>query len=265
MRIWAAFAGLCLLASPTLAREAGPLAASEVVKLSDEQLARRIFGPLASNLFVSNRPRETNALQRSWDVWFWTRAHEDSLNPGICETTRIIVRLERGLGGTRNDPVLMLRGIETQSAFIIQNRAFADRGFGFEPKELEGLEAACQALDPGRDAIPADNSWQLMKAIEFANQLGTAARAGRAPVPIDCTRIHFSAPPPSSEAECLKEISSLSERTVYSVTSCGQGPLAGGDCIRIQSDDWFIYVQLDSAQNMTRVAIEGVEDTNAIV
>jgi hypothetical protein len=264
MRVGAAFAGLCLLATPALAREPGPLTASEVVKLSDEQLVHRIFGPLATNLFVGVRPREERLHRPSWTIWFWTRAHEDSLNPGICETTRIIVELDRGLGSDPKNPALVLRSIETQSAFIIQNRAFADRGFGFEPKELEGLDAACQSLDPSRDAIPADNSWQLMKAYAFANALGAAARAGRAPVPIDCTRIHFSGPPPSSEAECLKEISRLSERTVYSVTSCGAGPLAGGDCIRIQSDDWFIYVQLDRGQEMTRVAIEGMEDLNQI-
>ena len=263
MRIAAAFAALFLLATPALARDEAPLRLSERVKLPGDQLARRIFGPLSSNLLVANRPREVSALRFNWDVWFWTRAHEDTLTPGICASTRIIVHLERGLGGDRNDPVVALRDIETQATFLIQNRAFADRGFGFEPKELAGLEPACQAADP-RWSIPADSSWQLMKAFEVANALGAAARAGRAPVPIDCTRIHFAGPPPASEAECLKQISSLSEKIVVGVASCGEGPLSTGDCIRIQTFDWFIYIQLDRAQKMVRAAFEGVEDTSAV-
>ena len=263
MRVGAAFAALFLLAGPTLARAEAPLRLSEIVKLPDDQLARRIFGPLASNLFVTNRPRETSALRFNWDLWFWMRAREDSLTPGICASTRIIVHLERGLGGDRTDPVVALRDIETQTTFLVQNRAFADRGSGFEPKELEGLDAACQSADP-RWSLPADSSWQLMKAFQFANQLGAAARAGRSAVPIDCTRIHFSGPPPASESECLKQIAGLSEKMVDGVASCGEGPLANGDCIRVQTYEWFIYFQLDRSQKMTRVAIQGVEDTRAV-
>jgi hypothetical protein len=259
----AAFLVLCLLASsPAPARESAPLTVSELAKLSDGQVARRIFGPLAPDLFVSIRPGTATARWRGERIWFWTRPREDRSNPGLCRTDRMIVSLEPVGTKPTGDRLVRLASIETRTYFIVRNPALAERGSG-TPKELEGLEAACAALDPRRDSIPADSGWQLMKALSLANELGAAARAGRAPVPIDCTRLRFSGPPPRDEAECLKEISGLSERLVAGVRSCGERPALDGSCISVQAANRFISFVLDHDRKMVRVSIEGMEDLSS--
>lgn len=264
MRGAAALIGLALVAAPAAARDAGPLKWSELAKLSDDQLARRIFGPLAGNLVVGPRSR-VDRFRRDSSVWFWTRPRKDWLRPGICSTDRTIVALEVVPGSSHgDDSTLAISRIQTDTYYLVQNRAFADRGgYGFTPKELAGLDAACAEANP-LDATQADDGAQLMTAFKIANELGSAARAGRAPAPIDCSHIHFSGPAPASEAECLKEISRLSEKSVDAVQSCGEGPVLSGTCIRIQTTDSFIYVLLDREEKMVRVAIEGIEDTRSV-
>lgn len=258
-----ALAAPALAAAPAEVPGQRPLRESELTTLSDSELAGRIFGPLAAALVVGPRLR-AHPIGRGGEVWFWTRARKDGLKPGICATDRTIVSLEPVPGtGAGGDPGLAIRGIRTDTYFLIANRAFAERGFGFTPNELAGLDAACARLNP-RDGTQADSSWQLMKAFELANQLGSVARAGRATFPLDCSRIHFFGPAPASETECLKEISRLGERLVDAVRSCGEGPVLSGACIRIQTPDWFIYVLLDREQKMVRAAVEGIEDTRAI-
>ena len=61
-----------------------------------------------------------------------------------------------------------------------------------------------------------------MSAFEMVKKLGDAARAGRAPAPIDCSRLNFNRDPPASEAECLAEFKTLGETSVASTTECAE-------------------------------------------
>lgn len=258
---------LALLAAPAPAaeRKPEPLTRSELQTLTDEALARRIFGPLAADLFVGIRPDKDD---RSWGavaIWFYTRARKDWLHPGLCVADRIIVYLDDAPLRAFDSPGMGLRTIRVDTNYIIRDLKMAIRGSGFDPKELEGQDEACARLDPRRDSIPAESGWQLMKAREVLNQLGEMARAGKASVPIDCRHLRFAGPPPESEAECLKALSVLSERSVEGVQSCADSQVTGGLCLRVQTWDWFIYFVLRWAdQSLERVIVHGVEDTSAI-
>jgi hypothetical protein len=264
MRAVAALLTLTFVSTTALAGEPASLTRSEVRSLSDQALARRIFGPLASDMSVSNR---TNRNPRLWGpeiIWFWTRPRR-SWTPGVCETDRIIVHLEPGLpsqaGGDRS---LRLHGLVVQTYFIVQNRELARRLTGIDPREMEGLDVACAALDPRRDGIPADDSGQLMKALSLISELGEAARAGRTPAPLDCSRMNWNGDPPVDEAACLRELAILRENQVGWVAGCAEAVVFETNCIRVLSSDWFIYFLYRPDQRLTRIIVRGIEDTSAI-
>lgn len=253
---------VCLVGVPASASEPAPITRSELRSLSDEALVIRVFGPLARDLFVSRIDRESILPRRPVEIWFSTRARPSDA-PGVCVTDRSIVRFEPALPWTDSQP-MRLRAIETQASFIIQNRDLAMRETGIDASELEGFEERCAALDPRRDSTPADSGWQLVKAISLINELGEAARAGRAPVPIDCQHLRFSGPPPTNEAECLRELSHLGEHSVGWVQGCAEAVVINGTCIRVLTNDWFIYFILTTSQRMERVIVRGIEDTSAV-
>jgi hypothetical protein len=264
MRLAAAFLILLLPAAPASAADPAPLTRSELSSLSDEGLARRIFGPLAGDVVASRPISSARPWSDSW-VWFYTRPRKDWLRDGLCVTDRMIVHLTPVALSLGDNPALRLHSIAVDTNYIIRDRKMANRLSGFDPKELEGQDEACAKLDPRRDSTPAENGWQLMEALQLANELGAAARAGRAPVPIDCTRIHFSGPGPADEAACLKELATLSEVMVDGVQSCADPEVTGGLCIRVQTWDWFIYFVLSwGKQEMERVIVSGIEDNSAV-
>jgi hypothetical protein len=265
MRIAATLLALLLAAAPAWARDPAPLTRSDLTSLSDEALARRIFGPLAADLSVSNRPTGSARLRGDSWVWFWTRPRKDWLRDGLCVTDRMIVRLTPAPFSLGNNPALRLHSVQTDSVYIIRDRKMANRLSGFDPKEREGQDEACAKLDPRRDSRPAESGWQLMKALEVVEALGEAARAGRARVPIDCTHLHFSGSEPAGEAECLEALSTLHEQSVAAVQSCADSEVTGSICIRVQTWDWFIYFVLSwGKQEVERVIVHGIEDTSSI-
>jgi hypothetical protein len=265
MRLAAALLALLLAATPAGARDPAPLTRSDLTSLSDEALARRIFGPLAADLSVSNRPTGSARLQGDSWVWFWTRPRKDWLRDGLCVTDRMIVRLTPAPMSLGDNPALRLHSIQADSNYIIRDRKMANRLSGFEPKEREGQDEACASLDPRRDSRPAESGWQLMKALEIVEALGDAARTGRAPVPIDCTHLRFSGPPAADESECLEALSTLRENSIAAVKSCADSEVTGGICIRVQTWDWFLYFVLSwGKQEVERVIVHGIEDTSSI-
>jgi hypothetical protein len=263
MRLAAALLVLLLAAAPAWAGEPRPLTRSDVKSLSDEALAKRIFGPLAAGLFVS-RPTMSSRTWEGAQIWFWTRPRKDWLRDGLCVTDRLTVRLSPAPMAVTRDPAMQVSGIETETNYIVRDREMATRLTGFDPKELVGQDEACARLDPRRDSTPAENGWQLMKALEVVEELGAAARAGRAPVPVDCTQLRFSGPP-ASEPECLKALSTLGRHSVAAIQSCGDPVVTRDLCIRVQTWEWFIYFVLDwGHQKMERVIVQGIEDNSAI-
>jgi hypothetical protein len=252
-------------AAPATASEPEPLKRSELTTLSEEALARRIFGPLASDLYVTNMTREGGRRWSDAWVWFWTTPRKDWLRAGLCVADRMIVRLTPDRLAIGENPAMRIASVQTETVYIVRDREMATRLSGFDPKELEGQDQACAKLDPRRNSIPAESGWQLMSAFEMVKKLGDAARAGRAPAPIDCSRLNFNRDPPASEAECLAEFKTLGETSVASTRECADSIVSGTYCIRVQTFDSFIYFVLRwKDQEMERVIVQGVEDTSAI-
>ena len=254
-----------LAAAPTAAREPAPLTRSELQTLPEEQLARRIFGPLGDDLYVTNMTREGGRRWEGGRIWFWTKPRKDWLRDGLCVSDRMIVHLAPDRFAVGENPALHIAGIETETAYIVRDRKMATKLTGFDPEELKGQDEACAKLDPRSDSIPAESGWQLMTAFELMKKLGDGAREGRAPVPIDCTHIDFGGPAPASEAECLTRLSPLGESSVRATADCADPIATARYCIRVQTYDRFIYFILRSpSQELERIVVQGMEDTFAI-
>ncbi|HEY5722207.1 MAG TPA: hypothetical protein VIT45_07780 [Allosphingosinicella sp.] len=261
-------AGLLLAlvaAAPVAARDPEPLTRSELTTLSEEALARRIFGPLGADLYVSNMTREVLRRWEGGSVWFWTKPRRDWLRDGLCVADRMMVHLAPDRLAVGDNPVLHIAGVETETVYIVRDPKMATKLTGFEPDERSGQDEACAKLDPRRDSIPAESGWQLMTAFELMKKLGDGARAGRAPVPIDCRHIDFGGPAPESEAECLTRLSPLGESSVRATADCADPIATDRYCIRVQTYDRFLYFILRSpSQELERIVVQGMEDTSAI-
>jgi hypothetical protein len=254
-----------LAAAPAEARQPAPLTRSEIKTLSEEALARRIFGPLGADLYATNMTRESGRPWEGARIWFWTKPRKDWLRDGLCVADRTIVYLAPDLLAVGNNPPLRIAAMETETVYIVRDRKMATKLSGFDPDELKGQDEACAKLDPRRDSIAAESGWQLMTAFELMKKLGDGARAGRTAVPIDCKQIDFSGPPPASEAECLTRLSSLGEASVAATRDCAEAQATGTYCIRVQTYDSFIYFFLSfPGQDLERVIVRGMEDTSSI-
>jgi hypothetical protein len=254
-----------LAAGPAAAREPAPLTRSDLDSLSEAALARRIFGPLGADLYVSNMSQDDIQRTAGGRVWFWTKPRKDWLRDGLCVSDRMMIYLAPQRFAARENPALGLAKVESGTVYMVRDRKMATKLTGFDPKELEGQEEACAKLDPRRDSIAADSGWQLMTAFELTKKLGEGARAGRALAPIDCDHIDFGGPPPESEAACLARLSSLYETSVLATADCADPIATEKNCIRVQTDDRFIYFILRFPdQSLERVVVQGMEDNFAI-
>jgi hypothetical protein len=184
----------------------------------------------------------------------------------VCETDRSILSFERDLlragGVNRENPAMRLVQIQTHTYYIVRDRALAEGRTRPDPEHPEAWAAACDGLDPRGDNVPADNPSQLMRAYALVNELGAAARAGRAHVPLDCSRMRWNRPPPADEAACLGELRGLGDHSLGWVSDC-RGP-ESANCIRVLTDEFFINFSLNVGQRPIAIRIEGIEDLNEV-
>ena len=200
---------------------------------------------------------------RRGNVWFWTRARPSDRD-GLCETDRLIVSFEPAalaLGG--DDPPMRPSRFDLKTYYIVRDRGRAREGRRPEGRAALDLEAACAALDPTRDGVPADNNWQLMKAFELVAALGAGARAGRALAPLDCTGMFWNQRrPPTRRPACA------SWRSGARPPRSGSMPARAGRrwaiASRVQAPPWFIEFQLDQSQRPVRIVVKGIEDTSSV-
>ncbi|HVQ07328.1 MAG TPA: hypothetical protein VMS43_02730 [Allosphingosinicella sp.] len=263
--LWLAF---LLAASPVAAQEQAPLTYGELRTLPDEALARRLFGALAPDIVLSLRldwPSRPSLMQRA-SIWAWTRPRP-SYGRGLCETDRSVLSFERdllrGSGLSRENPAMRLVRIETKTQYIVLDRALAEGRTQPDPDRPGAWAAGCDGLDPRRDSVPADSPYQLMRAYALVNELGAAARAGRAHVPLDCSHMRWPGPQPIDEAECLRALRHLGNRSVGWVSECRGIPVAA-NCIRVLDGEIFIEFSLNQGQQPIAIAIRGVEDNRAV-
>ena len=269
MRLAAALLLLRLAAPAAGAQQGGGAAAaavrlSELRNASDEALVRLFFGRVRAFPYVGHRDRDRlSRVRRGTSLWFYSQARATD-RAGICRTDRLIVTLEVTGLSRADDPILQPREFELQPTFIIENRGEARRSSNAASRGAAERDAACRALDPRRDGIPADYPYQLMRAIELVEELGAAARAGRALVPIDCSRMYWNGDPPADEASCLRELALLREHSVVWVSRCEPRREAPGGCIRVMTRDWWVEFDMNLNQSPLRAVIVGFEDMSQV-
>jgi len=242
-----------------------PLTFSQLATLPEQELARRLFGALAPDIFLGHRPEaRSGSLMFRTSIWAWTRPRAAD-RPGVCESDRMVLEFTRAISANAGDPRLQLRRVVNQTYYSIQDRALAEGRRQVGETWRGELQYACEQRDPRRDmGTPADSPYQLMKAFALINQLGAAARAGRVPVPLDCTHLRWNGLPPADEAECLRALSGLGDHSLGWVSECRGTPAAVGGCIRVLTGEIFIEFSLDQRQEPVAIVIQGVEDTRAI-
>lgn len=262
---------LLLAASPAAAQPAppahGPLTYGELRALPDEALARRLFGALAPDFVLSPRldwPSRPLASRRA-TIWAWTRPRP-SYGWGLCETDRSILTFQPDFlrsGADHENPAMRLARIETKTYYIILDRALAEGRTRPDPDRPGAWGAGCGTRDPRRGGVVADYPHQLMRAYALVNELGAAARAGRAHVPLDCSRMRWRGPEPADEAACLRELRGLGDHSVAWVSEC-RGIAGAANCIRVLDGEIFIHFSLNPGQQPIAIRIEGVEDNREV-
>jgi hypothetical protein len=259
-----AWLALLLAASPV--QPAVPITYDELRTLPDDALARRLFGGLAPDIVLGNRPQASRAPfgLRVASVWAWTRPRPSD-QPGVCATDRSILMLERDFlrGLDRENPALRLARVQTQTYYIVHDRDLAERRTRPDPDRPGAWGGACATLDPRRDGVPAADARQLVRARALLDEFGEAARAGHSRVPIDCAAMHRNGPAPADEAACLGALRYLRADLADWVSEC-RGVPAAANCIRILAQEVFIEFSLNQGQEPIAIKIEGVEDTSAI-
>jgi hypothetical protein len=264
MRAAAALLALLLAVGQASARQPVPLTYDELRTLPDDALNQRLFGSVAPDIVLSPRPRERTAfLMRPVEIWAWTRPRPSS-QPGLCETDRSILVFQPAIPGIdRQNPVLRLARIVTQTYYIVHDRALAEGRTRRDPENRNAWAAGCADRDPRRDGVPADDPGQLLRARTLIGDLGTAARAGRSPAPLDCTHRYWNRAQPADEAACLREITWLRPDLMGWVSQC-RGVPAAANCVRVLASEMFIEFSLNLGQQAIAIRIEEVEDTSAI-
>jgi hypothetical protein len=239
---------------------------SELRDLPDRELVRRVLGPLEPFPYVSHRSaRDMSALRGGVNLWFWTRPRAAD-RAGLCRTDRLIVYFETAPlhVGDRKDPPMVPAGFDLETYYIVENRKEALEIFGPGKRKPYELHAACAKLDPRRDGTPAEYAFQFARALKLVEELGAAARAGRALAPLDCTHLDWNGEPPADEAACLKELGVLGENSVNWVRECPAKRAAPGGCTQVMAHRWFIEFDHDTGGNPIRIVIQAQEDMSQV-
>ena len=263
MRRLAALALALLAPVAASAQQPAAITLHQLQSAPDEELVRLFFGAAASFPYVGHRePTNFSVLSRRPSLWFYSRARAD--RAGLCRTDRLVVTLNRTLGSARDNPSFRPRDFALHPIYIVENRNEAMATSAANERPLHEREAACAALDPRRDGLPADDGFQLVQALRHIAALGEGARGGRATAPLDCSRMNWNGDPPADEAACLRALSVLREHHIGWVRQCPPQRATAGGCIQVLANDWWIEFDLSAGQSPTRIVIEGVEDTSQV-
>jgi hypothetical protein len=270
MRHFLILSALLAGASPAQAQEGGGLAPgavrlSQLRTASDDALVRLFFGTVRAFPYAGYRDRERMALApRRISLTFHSQARATD-RAGVCRTDRMTIMLEREIvPDRRDDPAMRPVGFDLQPLFIVENRGEARRSSNPTRRSPHERDAACIALDPRRDGIPAEHASQLMRALELTGALGAAAREGRAAMPIDCTRMNWHGDPPADEAACLSRLATLREDHVAWVQGCRAKREAPGGCIQVMTQEWWVEFDMNLDQTPRRAVIEAFEDMSQV-
>ena len=244
--------------------EPGSIPLDEFRTLPDAEFARRALGPLGLFPFVSHRETDPGRIAlHPESVWFWSRPRPSD-QPGVCASDRLIVQF-RPTGFRGAQVGMQPTGVGLQTYFIIQDEAVARQLSGHPMDWRTRMALVCPELDPRRiGSTAADSAFQLMMARKLVEQLGVAATAGRAPAPLDCSRMHWQGDPPADEAACLREMTWLRADSVNWVQNCWPRREAPGGCIQVQTSRWFIEFDQAVGGDPIRIVVNGIEDNSAV-
>jgi hypothetical protein len=185
--------------------------------------------------------------------------------PGVCTSEWLTVTLRPAIGSVGEDPAYEPSGVALRPIFVVENREESVSGRNLTRRGPHDRARACAVLDPRRGGTPAESAYQFTKARALVEQLGSQARAGRVPAPLDCSRVTHLGTPLADEAACISDLRGLGEDQTYWVQRCLTYREAPGGCIHVQTGSWFIEFDLNSNQTPRRIVVETIEDHSAIM
>jgi hypothetical protein len=211
-----AFLALLMTAGPAFAAEPPPLNWGRVRDLPPEALARQLFGEVGRIMYL--RPIQLPDLTRYPDLalrslTFLTRPRA-SYRAGVCETDSVTVEFEPVPSALGPDPPVQPSRFELSTQFIVQDLAKVREGRSSDD-DRPALERACRAIDPRQvSLVAAESEYEVTGAVGLLAELVVAARAGRAPAPLECRSLAGEA---LREADCLRNIARLQPERTYHV------------------------------------------------
>jgi hypothetical protein len=227
MRRAGALLPIALASAPAVAAEKPvPLTKESVRTMAPEELARRVFGDLGHVMYPLpySEPRGSGVSTMPLRaLWFLTRPRR-SYRAGLCETDRIAVAFEPVPYSLGRDPAVRPYRFEKYENHFVQDFAKARTGDPVGDEEDEAaLESACAATDPRNvNIIVASSPFEIVAGLDSLADLVEAAKAGRAPAPLDC---RDESGEPITETECLKNLARLEPGKLYHATfveGCGR-------------------------------------------
>lgn len=202
-----------------------PLTWESVSKMTDEELARRVFGDLGHIMYP--RPRGGRSLARFppalRKLEFLTRPRA-SYRAGLCETDTIHVGFERVGFALGDDPPVRPYRFDKYENHFIQDFKAARTGEPLADEEARSdLDLACREIDPRtKRLIVASSAFEVVDGLDSLADLIEAAKEKRALAPLECVDRSGE---PVSEANCLVRLSHLDPLDLYHsnyVDGCGR-------------------------------------------
>ncbi|HEV7661445.1 MAG TPA: hypothetical protein VGO55_16520 [Allosphingosinicella sp.] len=162
-------------------------------------------------------------------------------------------------GVNRENPAMRLAQIQTQTYYIVHDRALAEGRTQEDPEHPDAWEAACDGLDPRGDNVPADNPAQRDARLCAGQRAGRGRprRTGACAARLQPHALERAAA--ADEAACLRELRGLGDHSLGWVSEC-RGTPESANCISVLTDAFFINFSLNAGQRPIAIRIEGFED-----
>lgn len=250
MRILALLLVLLSAGGAALAQRGGVvITKNEVRAAAPETVTRRIFGgiaPLMLPLPDRGRPgvRPRRPLRQ---LAFFTLPNAANA-AGLCRTEFVVVEFAPTGPPAGADTRVQPRRITSAPAYFVRDPARLRAGHPnedeAEDEDEESIAAACAATDPRRvHIISAPDDHQVETALRLLLDLAEATRAGRAPVPLDCSD-YLPTDPAPAEARCLAEFARLGTEHILQTRLCD--PPVPAVCHQIDTGDSAIYLTMNA-------------------
>jgi hypothetical protein len=239
MRPVAALVAIALAAgSSLLAREPIPLTKMTVRSMSEQVLARRIFGDVGRIMrpVSDHGQRGVRPTRPLGQLSFLTIPHASDV-PGLCETLWVNVSFEPAGPLSGADTQVRPNGFTEHTIYLIGDLPRLRNLEGAEDDERPRLDARCADIDPRSvSTIAAADGAMAARAVRLSEDLFGAARAGRPVGALVCEGLVPPGQPPSASAACLQFLSRLRTTNISAVYDCTAPPPGTSSCFYVSND-----------------------------